>query len=172
MFQIRFARPDDDFAAVAQLYLTAWRETYRPWLPATWLAKMTTAVWHPERSWRQTLLAFDDQQLVGVCAFGPARDEKFTGWGELRSIYLLASVQHQGLGRDLLTQARATLQQAGFSKVVLWVLAQNTPAQQFYQRLGFRKTMIQKTQGIIHEIAYVWPADVPDVGSGESPQFV
>ncbi|WP_203642811.1 GNAT family N-acetyltransferase [Levilactobacillus andaensis] len=167
MFHIRFAQPGDDFAAVAQLYLTTWRETYRPWLPATWLAKMTTAAWHPERNWRQTLLAFEGEQLVGVCAFGPARDTNFTGWGELRSIYLLASVQHQGLGRDLVTQARATLQQTGFHKVMLWVLAENTPAQQFYQRLGFRETTIRKTQGIIHEIAYVWPADGRAAGSGE-----
>ncbi|WP_143463892.1 GNAT family N-acetyltransferase [Levilactobacillus enshiensis] len=167
MFRIRFAQPGDDFKAVAQLYLTAWRETYRPWLPAAWLAKLTPAVWHPERNWRQTLLAFEGQQLVGVCAFGPARDASFTGWGELRSIYLLTSAQHRGLGRDLVTQARATLQQAGFNQVVLWVLAENTPAQQFYQRLGFRQTTVQKTQGIIREIAYVWPADGPAASNGE-----
>jgi L-amino acid N-acyltransferase YncA len=168
MVTIRLARADDDFQAVAQLYWNVWQDTYRGLLPAEFLAELTPATWHPERNWRQQLLAFDDQQrLVGTCAFGPARDSQFAGWGEVNSIYLLPTVQHQGLGHQFMQRAMTALQAQAFDRIVLWVLATNESARQFYQRCGFVATERVKTQGPIREVAYVWPAAAPGVGSGE-----
>lgn len=168
MIHSRLARADDDFAAVARLYLSVWRSTYAGQLPAQFLAALTPASWHPERQWQRQLLAFTtDNTLVGTCAFGPARDSHFAGWGEVNSIYLLPAVQRQGVGRQLMTQALTELKRLGFTRVVLWVLVTNHSARAFYQHCGFRETAYVKTQGPIREMAYVWPADVLGEGSRE-----
>ncbi|WP_125583984.1 GNAT family N-acetyltransferase [Levilactobacillus cerevisiae] len=165
---IRPARADDDFTAVAQLYLDVWRVTYRDLLPTEVLDQLTTDSWHPERHWQHQLLAFnDDQVLVGTCAYGPARDAQLTGWGEVNSIYLLPTAQHQGIGRQLMAQAMTALRVLAFDRVVLWVLTTNLPAQEFYRRCGFVATDWTKTQGPIREVAYAWPAGARGAGNEE-----
>lgn len=133
---IRQARIDDDFQAVAQLYLTVWRATYQGILPASFLAQLTPATWHPERRWQATWLALADDQIVGTCAAGAARDANRTGWGEVYSIYVAPDQQHQGLGQQLMAAALTKLS-ATYSQVYLEVLTDNCAARQFYQQLGF-----------------------------------
>lgn len=168
MVQIRLARADDDFAAVARLYLTAWQHTYANDLPADFLAQLTPANWQPQYHWQHRLLIFDDQQLlVGTAAFGPARTAQFSGWGELNAIYLLPTAQHRGVGQQVMQRALRELQQLGFTRVMLWVLVTNHAARQFYQHCGFVPTTYTQIQGPIHEMAYVWPAAAQDAGSEE-----
>lgn len=129
---------DDDFAAVAALYLTVWRTTYRGQLPAAYLASLTPQTWHPQQRWRQTVLAFNaQQQIVGVCSYGPARRQAWAGYQEIYSIYILPAYQHQGLGRRLMAAALAQLPTP--APVMIVALASNVAAIQFYQHYGFEK---------------------------------
>ncbi|WP_407889923.1 GNAT family N-acetyltransferase [Levilactobacillus sp. N40-8-2] len=135
--KIRKARRDDDFQAVAQLYLDVWQATYAQLLPAKFLAQLTTSTWHPERRWQATWLVFDDTgQLIGSCAAGPARDSDQVGWGEVYSIYIRPSQQHKGVGKQVMTASLMALR-ATFTQVYVEVLAANQGAQAFYRQLGF-----------------------------------
>lgn len=90
MITIRPARADDDFSALAQLYLTAWQTSYQDMLPAGFLNQLTVAQWHPEQHWQHLFVAVNEQdQFVGVCSYGPSRRQRFASYGEINSIYLL-----------------------------------------------------------------------------------
>ncbi|MFD1550385.1 GNAT family N-acetyltransferase [Levilactobacillus fuyuanensis] len=143
--KIRKAHRDDDFQAVAQLYLDVWRATYVQLLPAAFLAQLTTNTWHPERRWQETWVAFDDRgKLIGSCAAGPAREQGCEDWGEVYSIYIHPNQQHQGVGHQLMAAALTTLQ-GSFTQVYVEVLATNQSARDFYRQIGFtQKGTVQK----------------------------
>jgi ribosomal protein S18 acetylase RimI-like enzyme len=153
-----------DFAAVAQLYYDTWQVAYRDLVPAGYLDQLTPTTWHPEKRQNQTLLALAEDQLAGVCAFGPARDSRFAGAGELYSIYVHPAQQHQGIGQLLMQGALARLE-PDFSSIYLVVLTNNLPARRFYEQQGFHATSQRKqTQtdfGPLEEAIY-----------GRGPQFV
>jgi len=143
--KIRKARRDDDFQAVAQLYLDVWQATYAQLLPAAFLAQLTTATWHPEHRWQETWLAFDDTGwLIGTCAAGPARDQGYDDWGEVYSIYIRPDQQHQGVGQQLMAAALTALRKS-CTQVYVEVLATNWRARDFYRQLGFtQKGTVQR----------------------------
>lgn len=133
--KLRPATPQDDFEAVAKLYLTVWRATYATQLPASYLAQLTTSTWQPQKRWRQTLLAFDQDKVVGVCTFGSARPPKWAGRQEIYSLYVLPGFQRQQVGRRLIQAAIARLTKP--VPIMLAVLASNQVAQRFYVAQGF-----------------------------------
>lgn len=134
------ATATEDFTAIQQLYYTTWQATYHHMLPAAYLATLTPATWQPAKRWRNTLLAKDvNGTILGVCAYGPARDPKRAGWGELYSIYVLPAEQGQGIGAALL-RAAFTILRPQFSKLYLNVLAENTHAQHVYRHFGFHNS--------------------------------
>jgi GNAT superfamily N-acetyltransferase len=55
---------------------------------------------------------------------------------ELTAIYLEPSVQRAGIGRRLVAHVAATLASAGANNMLVWVLAENRQARQFYEMLG------------------------------------
>jgi ribosomal protein S18 acetylase RimI-like enzyme len=79
-------------------------------------------------------VAESDGRVVGFVAFGPDRDED--GHGELYAIYVLPEHWGGGSGRELLTAAKEGLTEAGYPDMRLWVLAENTSARRFYERMG------------------------------------
>lgn len=161
--KIRPARRDDDFQAVAQLYDDVWQVTYAGLLPATFLSQLSPATWHPERRWQLMWLAFSDtNHLVGTCAAGPARAPDHAGWGEIYSIYVRPSAQHQGVGRQLMAAALAKLVPL-HAPIYLEVLATNQAAQTFYRQLGFQQKGTVQTrtvpQGQLSVVEMVWHQD-------------
>lgn len=69
--------------------------------------------------------------IIGLAAAGATRDQDApTAW-ELYSINVVADLQGSGLAGDLIRAA------VGDRDVSLWVLANNTRAQRFYDRQGF-----------------------------------
>lgn len=135
---IRAMREDDDFAAVAQLYLTTWRSAYQCIVPAAFLAQLQVKVWQPQKHWRTSFVAENaQQQIVGVCSFGPARTSQFNGYGELYSIYVHPAYANQGIGSALIKRALARLQ-VRYRTIYLWVFAANWSAIKFYQKFGFK----------------------------------
>ncbi|KRO05128.1 hypothetical protein IV54_GL000338 [Levilactobacillus paucivorans] len=135
---IRRARRDDNFHEVAELYLTVWRSAYEGMLSTKFLDQLSVDNWHPERGWQQTWLAFQGAKVVGICAAGPARKAERSGWGEIYSIYVLPSVQHQGVGQQLMAAALTDLA-ATTDQIYLEVLAANRVAQTSYRRFGFKQ---------------------------------
>jgi GNAT superfamily N-acetyltransferase len=73
--------------------------------------------------------------IVGFVSGGPPQ-EKFEGYtSELYAIYLLRSVQGQGIGRHLVERLAQDLWADGHRTMTVGVLAEN-PGRLFYERLG------------------------------------
>jgi ribosomal protein S18 acetylase RimI-like enzyme len=64
--------------------------------------------------------------------------------GELYAIHLDPAEQGRGVGRALMIDALATLHARGWRRAVLWVLADNTHAQDFYARGGWTADGIER----------------------------
>ena len=79
--------------------------------------------------------------------------------GEIYEIYLLPEYQGIGLGTRLFLSARRELGRFGFDSVVVWALADNDGACQFYKNAGGRKVARASERfGDVQltKIAYAW----------------
>ncbi len=84
------------------------------------------------------LLAYDGTDPVGICAVGPAEDERDRPAGEISVLAVLAFHQGRGIGGALLSAGLAELWRRGFGEVILRVSEANAHARAFYEALGFR----------------------------------
>ncbi|GBD35713.1 Mycothiol acetyltransferase [bacterium HR36] len=60
------------------------------------------------------------------------------GQGTIQNVGVVPAHRGKGLGKALVLQALHAFRQLGFHRAVLEVTAENTPAYQLYQSLGFR----------------------------------
>ena len=74
-------------------------------------------------------------------------------WKELRDVagfihdvLVVASARGTGTGERLVEAAAAWLVARGVPRVMLWTADKNAPAQKLFERLGFRRTMIEMTR--------------------------
>jgi ribosomal protein S18 acetylase RimI-like enzyme len=74
-------------------------------------------------------------------------------WKELRDvagfvhdIVVEAETRHVGIGTQLLEAAAAWLVARGVPRVMLWTAERNIDAQRLFERLGFRRTMVEMTR--------------------------
>jgi GNAT superfamily N-acetyltransferase len=130
--------------AIAEVHVASWRVAYPGILPAAYLDSLSVDAradrWHRSLAAGRprVLIADVDNTLVGWIAFGPSRDgDKDAGWGEIEALYVLPAHWGAGVGRRLMECARRKLTEAGFTDVLLWVLAANEHARAFYSQVGF-----------------------------------
>jgi ribosomal protein S18 acetylase RimI-like enzyme len=158
----------DDAIGIAKVHVDSWRTTYKGIFPDDFLANLT---YESRETWWQrglteysrTLFVFvavdEGGQIVGF-ASGGAEPEGDKGYaGILYAIYLFASHQGQGIGRELVLAIARRLKQEGLNSMLLWVAADNNPARKFYERLGGQQVH-EKTDTIggtaLLEIGYGW----------------
>lgn len=167
---IRAAVPADA-PRIAQTHVACWRETYTGMLPEAAFAMFSvadrTVMWERILTQSpQSTRVFVLGQGDGIAAFGacgPQRDADLarTGFGgEVSSIYVLASVQKQGVGAALMRAMAVALAAQGLAGLSLWVLRENTAARRFYDRLGgevLGERMECRPFGEIVEVTYGWP---------------
>lgn len=140
---VRRATPGDA-ADVAGVHVRSWQVAYRGLLPNQRLDDM-----RPEDRMARynfgatdpglpsTLVAIEDGVIRGFATTGPCRDADGTGTGEILALYVDPADWGRGVGRHLISEARAALSRLGFAEAVLWVLAGNSRAQRFYQADGW-----------------------------------
>jgi GNAT superfamily N-acetyltransferase len=132
----------DDAEQIAALHADSWRRYYRGAYADSFLdgdvAADRRSVWSarlaaPTNS--ETVLAEHDGRLAGfihvVFDYDP-------GWGSLvDNLHVVHHQRRTGIGRNLLgCAARAVGERATGNAMYLWVLEQNTAAQQFYRACG------------------------------------
>ena len=83
-------------------------------------------------------IIYDNEKPVGCIAYGKSRDDKFSEWGEIVSVYVLPSYFRKGYGQKLLETALKDLKEKGFQNCYLWVLKENHNARRFYEKNRFR----------------------------------
>lgn len=84
--------------------------------------------------------------------------------GEVYAIYLLPAWWSTGTGRSLMGAALAGLEDGGYRRTVLWVLAENSRARRFYERAGFSAdgaTNVLTRLGSVLEVRYTRPFSRP-----------
>ncbi len=153
----------DDAPGIAQVQVESWRSTYTGLIPETIIADLT--VERRERQWQHMIplegsvvyVAEDENgQIVGFVAGGAARDGTSGYTGELFAIYLLASTQRGGIGRQLVQALAQTLIEHGHQSMLVWVLKTNPIGRGFYEKLG-GVYVSEKVDGELVEVSYGWP---------------
>jgi L-amino acid N-acyltransferase YncA len=156
-----------DAAALADLHVESWRETYAGILPRMYLDRMSVAL--HERQWRArlmstreaTLVAEDGRgRLVGYASAMRARGRRAGDEAEIATLYLLKSVQGAGLGRALFTAGARVMAARGATALVVWVLRDNLQARGFYERLGGRRDEAGEEfvgGAVVASVRYRWP---------------
>jgi GNAT superfamily N-acetyltransferase len=151
---LRLAVPDDAMA-VATVHVRAWQVAYRGLMPADYLAGLRPeeraqrydfATVDPGRP--RTLVAVEADTILGFAAVSPARDDDAAGQGELCALYVDPDCWGRGIGRALATAARGELYRLGFENAVLWVVAGNARAQQFYRADGWIADGLQRPRQV------------------------
>jgi ribosomal protein S18 acetylase RimI-like enzyme len=139
--QLCRAEPGDE-QAVAAVHVCSWQVGYRGLLPRPYLdglrAADRAARYTFGERWPETVLAVDDERVVGFATVGPAREDDSAGRGELWSLYVHPDRWGEGIGRALLRDARERLVAAGFGSALLWVLSGNDRAVRCYVADGWR----------------------------------
>jgi ribosomal protein S18 acetylase RimI-like enzyme len=142
--EIRLASVDDA-PALARVHVDAWQAAYRGLVPDSFLRRFTYE-WRKKR-FRQSLAAHAEEtyavevggEIVGLLTVGTARDADLDArrTGEIWGIYLAPAYWRRGIGRRLVAEAERMLRSRGYDEAVLWVLADNGQARQFYKAVGF-----------------------------------
>lgn len=165
-----------DAPRIAAAHVASWRESYAGLIPEAMLsslsAKERTAMWTrvlgEPRTAASTVVyvAEHGDEIIGVSSCGAQRtgDLKEQGYdAEISAIYVLRAFQRRGLGSELLNAMAVNVTDRGFRGLGLWVLRDNPPARQFYERyggeiVGEREEI--RENGTLLEVAYGW-ADLP-----------
>lgn len=155
-----------DAEAVAHVHCQSWRSTYPGLIPdavITAWADLDQRIegWQriiherPETLW----LAVLDGAVVGFADGGKARVPNDDCGGQVFGIYLLASAQRRGIGRQLVANVFADLRANHYTSARVEVLKGNTPAILFYEQLGatfVREARFQMEHVSLTELVYVW----------------
>jgi ribosomal protein S18 acetylase RimI-like enzyme len=171
--RVRAAR-SGDAAAIAAVYVEAWRMAYAGILPDSVLVRMSQS--QQQRLWAHQIHNLDMVRVavtprdgvVGVASGGRCRDRMFPGAGEVFTLYVAPDHQGQGHGKALLDAVLDGLHDAGHESVVLWVLADNH-ARFFYEAMGGVRVAErhERLWGVtLREIAYRWRPLTPASGRG------
>lgn len=140
---IRLASPADALP-IAVVNVRAWRVAYRGHMPDAGLDALDPA----ERAmrWSRTLLdpavvvfvAIQGLELVGYSSFRPSSDRDATPkTGELGAIYVDPAHWRRRHGRALIDAVLGAARERSLEDVSLWVLATNSAARAFYEKVGF-----------------------------------
>ena len=140
---LRTATPGDA-AGIAAVRVDSWRATYRGIIPDAYLDAMkvedSTALWSKvlsaDTQKTSVFVAERGGDIIGFAAGKMMDVEKFGFDAELAAIYMRPEAQRNGIGRRLVGLVADAHQEQGAQGLLVWVLANNKVARQFYDRLG------------------------------------
>jgi len=133
-----------DAPAIAQVRIDCWRVTYRGLVPDAYLDGMqldpSIASWKRVLSAGQTntsvFVAENDGDVVGFAAANMLQEPRYDLDAELSAVYLRRAFQRAGVGRRLVAAVASAQRDHGAHGLIVWVIAGNTAARTFYERLG------------------------------------
>ena len=160
---IRHAIPADA-DGIAAVHVSAWTGAYAGIIPHKALNGMLTRRgrdWWMNAIRRATsILVVDlDGEVVGYATYGRNRVRELPEAGEIYELYIAPQYQGVGIGTRLFSAVREALADHGMKGLVVWALADNAGAMQFYEGLGGRDS----AEGVeifdaraLKKIAYTW----------------
>ncbi len=152
--------------AVARMHVRSWQAGYRGLISSAFLdglrpedraSRYQFGGDDPESP--RTMLAIDEERVVGLATIAASRSDDLPGWGELFALYVDPEWWGRGVGRELIGSARAHLREMGFRKAMLWVLVGNARAERFYRADGWAPDGVERRITIMNldldELRYV-----------------
>ncbi len=136
-----------DAEAIAHVHIRTWQDAYANIFPQEHLAELSDTLAARTDQWRTHITVHEaipvlvvaevaDGRVVGFAGAGAQTDPEHIYEAELFVLYILPEFQRKGLGQALFSEVVSALQNLGFSSMLLWVLAQNRSARQFYEKMG------------------------------------
>ena len=173
---IRPAEPEDALA-VAQVHVRSWQAAYRTLLPDDYLDQLRAENRAEKYDFTgvdplkpRTIVAAEDGliykngpphkdgQIYGFATTAPSRDQDLPDYGELCALYVDPGQWGLGIGKALVSAARAELFEAGFRNAFLWVMVGNVRAERFYQIDGWTPDGLRRTDTVwgvtVEEVRY------------------
>lgn len=139
---------DDDVDAIRQVAERTWETDYPDILTRETAAEGVEEWYAPEQladelhsEQTELLVAERDGTVVGF-AHGSWNDDRE---GYILRMYVHPEHRRENVGRELLEQTCAELDEQGAEQINAMVLAENTPGRTFYERFGFEKVDEQET---------------------------
>jgi GNAT superfamily N-acetyltransferase len=131
---------DADIEPLMALRDLSWREAYQGIIPHNALYKMLhgrqQGWWHASLKHNCLQVLTVNGTLAGYGAFGRNRHASLAYTGEIIELYLSPAYQGIGLGKYLFEDCQRHLHKARLKPFLVWSLADNHRACQFYQRQG------------------------------------
>ena len=165
---IRSARITDA-GRMAEVYVSAWRDSYPILLPRRTLAQMSVERWTRQFSatiarGREIVLVAEDHRLgiIGMATGGVALDRGvlhgMRGVGEIYALYVSTDFSGQGAGSGLVRTLLRQFADRGAPAAYAWMLRGN-PSRFFYEHMG-AKLVAEKSEHRFGEVirleAYAW----------------
>ncbi len=137
--EIRYVTKGDNPFEISKIYESSWKYAYKDIIPQNYLDSISTGQWADSigKIGMNSLVLIEYGKIIGTASFCKSRWEKYSEYGEIVSIYFLPDYIGKGYGRLLLDKCIEELKRRGFSKVLLWVLEDNSRARKFYEKNGF-----------------------------------
>lgn len=95
-----------------------------------------------------------DGKAHAIAWWNTTREADMPGYAELICIHSLPDRWRSGFGSKLMNRVLEDIKIVGYSKVMLWVFAENTSARAFYEKHGFRANGTEKESFGTTEICY------------------
>lgn len=137
--EIRFLLPEDDLYELSSVYEKSWKYAYKGMLPQDYLDNIKVGQWAEriDKKGMYNLVVTENGHIIGTCGFCRSRWEKYSGYGEIVSVYFLPQYTGKGFGKHLIFKAVEELEKMGYKSIILWVLEENFRARKFYEKNGF-----------------------------------
>ncbi len=152
-----------DAAALAGVFAGSWRLAYSGIIPGAHLEDLIRrrgqAWWlNAIRSGDEILTLTFAGKITGYATFGRAR-ARAPFKGEIYELYLAPDYQGLGFGEHLFEACRHGLDERGLRGLLVWALADNEGACDFYRRRGGRavgRTLERMGEAQLKKIAFGW----------------
>ena len=179
---IRKVRPGDE-GTLAQIQTESWKAAFRGVLSNETLQR-SADISRSTAMYRRLLdgqigngyLMEVDGKPHAIAWWDRARDADVPDDAELICIHSLPDNWGKGYGTKLMNRVLSDIRAAGYSKVMLWVFAENARARRFYEACGFVTTGTSRpclgAQEIRCERRLAPAADVCERASGRQPDPV
>lgn len=153
-----------DAEALARTHEESWRSTYQGIIPH--LALSCSIARHGPRRWERAiftnapiLLVDYDGEAVAYATYGRGRMRGTPYQGEIFELYVRPDYQGVGFGSKLFRAARERLARRHLAGLVVWALADNDMACEFYLHLGGRPISEGAERFgdvVLRKVAFAW----------------
>lgn len=137
--EIRYITENDDPYEISEIYEKSWKYAYKDIIPQDYLDGIPSGRWadNINKAGLKNLVITEYGKIIGTASVCKSRWEKYSGHGEIVSIYFLPEHMGKGYGSLLLGKCIEELKKNGYNKILLWVLEDNRRARKFYEKNGF-----------------------------------